>query len=148
MANLTRWDPFRGLARVDPFRDMGDWLNEFRLRPLWREFEPEPQIRIDVAEDEQAYTVKAEIPGVKKEDISVSLDGNQVTISAEVKKEKEEKKGERTLRTERYYGSVARSFALDYDVDEAKAAAKYEDGVLKLTLPKKSTAAVKKLPVT
>jgi HSP20 family protein len=85
---------------------------------------------------------------VKKEDIQVSIDGNRVSISAETKTEKEEKKGEKVLRSERYYGNVARSFTLANDVDETKAKAKYTDGVLELTLPKKEGATtVKKLAV-
>jgi HSP20 family protein len=91
---------------------------------------------MDVKEDDNAYLVHAEIPGVKKEDIKVDVDGNMVSISAEVKQEKEEKKGERVIRSERYHGSVARSFRLAHDVDDSKAQAKYTDGVLELTLPK------------
>ncbi len=97
----------------------------------------EPQMRLDLTEDDKNFFVKAEIPGVKKEDIKVSVEGNQVSLSAEVKKEKEEKEGSKIIRSERYYGSVARSFTLDESVDQAKASAKYEDGVLQLTLPKK-----------
>jgi HSP20 family protein len=103
---------------------------------------------MDLKEDDKAYTVHAEIPGMKKEDIQVSIDGNRVSISAETKTEKEEKKGEKVLRSERYYGKVARSFTLANDVDEAKAKAKYADGVLELTLPKKEGATTaKKLAV-
>jgi HSP20 family protein len=91
--------------------------------------------------------VKAEIPGVKKEDIHVAIDGNEVSISAEVKKDKEEKKGETVVRSERYFGRWARSFTLAWEVDEAKADAKYVDGVLMLTLPKKGGTAVKELAV-
>lgn len=82
--------------------------------------------------------VRADIPGVKKEDIKVNVDGNVVSISAEVKQEKEEKEGERVIRSERYRGEVSRSFSLGQDVDEGAAQAKYADGVLELTLPKKS----------
>jgi HSP20 family protein len=91
--------------------------------------------------------VLAEIPGVKKEDIQVSVDGNQVAISAEVKRQKEEKQGEKTLRSERYYGKVYRSFALGQDVDQEKAQAKYENGVLELRLPKKAAASTRTLTV-
>ena len=89
-----------------------------------------PEIKMDVSEDEKGYRVKAEIPGVKKEDIKVSIDGNQVSIGAEVKKETEEKKGETVIRSERYYGNQFRAFTLPQDIDQSKAEAKYEDGLL------------------
>ena len=140
MANITRFDPFQ----LEPFDDL---LRGF-FRPV--RFEGQPQqmtIKMDVKEDDKSYTVHAEIPGVKKEDIDVSVEGNQVTISAELKKEKEEKEGEKLLRSERYYGKISRSFTLGSDVDDSQSQAKYSDGVLELTLPKKETAAVKKLAV-
>jgi HSP20 family protein len=118
------------------------------FRPV--RFEGQPQqmsIKMDVKEDGKGYTVHAEIPGVKKEDIHVTIEGNQVSISAEVKKEKEEKQGEKVLRSERYFGKVYRSFSLGSDVDEGKAVAKYNDGVLDLTLPKKATTSAKKLAI-
>jgi HSP20 family protein len=101
-----------------------------------------------VTKTDGSYAVKAELPGVKKEDINVSIDGNQVTISGEVKKEKEEKKGEEVIRSERYYGQVSRSFTLDQDVDETKAEAKYMDGVLNLTLPTKTKTTARRLTVS
>lgn len=106
-----------------------------------------PQIKLDVNEGDANYVVKADVPGVRKEDIDVRIDGNQVTISAEVKKEKEEKKDGRVLRSERHYGFASRSFSLACDVDEAKSVAKYENGVLELTLPKKTTTSSKRLPI-
>ena len=107
------------------------------LRPVFPSLRAEPQLKIEVAEDEKLYHVKAAIPGVKKEDIKVSIDGNQVAISAEVKSVKEEKKGEKVLHSERYYGRQYRAFTPDQSIDEAKAEAKYSDGVLDPTLPKK-----------
>ena len=104
-------------------------------------------IRIDVAEKDNAYVVKAEIPGVAKEDIEVSIEGNQVTIGAEVKREAETKDGERVLRRERYVGRVYRGFALPVDVDETASNARYENGVLELTLAKKSAPAGRKLAI-
>jgi HSP20 family protein len=105
-------------------------------------------MRLDVSEKEHAYIVKADIPGVKKEDINVRIDGNVVQIDAEIKHEKESRgDGGKVLRSERYYGTVSRTFSLGQDVDEAKADARYADGVLTLELPKKATAASKKLAI-
>ena len=105
------------------------------------------QFRVDVTENDKAYTVHAELPGVNKEDISITIDGENVAISAEVRKEKEAKNGERVLRTERYHGKVYRAFTLEQPVDEASAQAKYENGVLEVTLPKKAAAAAKRITV-
>ena len=140
MANITRYDPFN---------DMDDLFKGLFVRPMRFDLDVGPQMRmkIDVTKAEDTYTVKAEIPGVKKDDIQVSIEGNEVTISGEIKKESEEKKGEEVLRSERYYGKVSRSFTLPHDVDEAKVVAKYADGVLKLTLPMKSKSASKKITV-
>ena len=109
---------------------------------------PALKMRIDVAEKENAYEVKADIPGVKKEDINVRIDGNVVQIDAEVRREKETKgNGDKVLRSERYYGNISRTFSLADDVDDSKAEAKYADGVLTLQLPKKTTAASRKVTV-
>ena len=135
--NLVRLDPFGDIARFDPFGSFDDAFREFGILPKsMRGTEQAPRIRMDMAETEQAYTVKAEVPGVHKEDIKVSIDGNQVSISAEIKKEKETSNGG-MLRSERYYGQQYRSFSLPQEVDDAKAEAKYKDGILELTLPKK-----------
>jgi HSP20 family protein len=146
MANLTRHDP-SSLARFDPFGDIDDLFRGFFVRPALLEGQPQMQIKMDLKEDDKAYTVHADIPGVKKEDIQVSIDGNRVSISAKSKMEKEEKEGEKVLRSERYCGKVARSFTLLHDVDEAQAQAKYSDGVLELTLPKKAGTATRKLEI-
>jgi HSP20 family protein len=137
MSNIVRTDPF-DLAFRDFFRNM--------LRPTRLDLEAEPEIRLDLKETEKAFMVHAEIPGVKKEDIDVSIDGNLVTIRAEVRREKEEK-GETMLRSERYYGAMTRSFTLATDVDEKAATAKYADGVLELTLPKKAGSTSRRLQV-
>ena len=138
MSNIVRRDPF-DVAFRDFFRNM--------LRPIPYELEAAtPEIRLDVRETDKAYNVHAEIPGVKKEDIEVSIDGNLVTVRAEVRREKEEK-GETMLRSERYYGAMTRSFTLASEVDEPAAAATYSDGVLELTLPKKPGSASRKLTV-
>ena len=139
MANITRWDPFE---------DMDDLFRGFFLRPMRMEATDQPvRIKMDVKEDDKSFTVHAEIPGVKKEDIQVSIDGNQVSISAEVKSEKQEKQGEKVLRSERYYGKVYRAFSLAQDVDQEGARAKYDNGVLELTLPKKAASITRRLAV-
>ena len=147
MANITRHDPFGELASFDPFRNLDDLFKGMVLRPVFPSLRAEPEFKIEVSEDDKQYHVKAEIPGVKKEDIKVSIDGNQVAISAEVKSVKEEKKGEKVLHSERYYGKQYRAFTLDQSIDEAKAEAKYSDGVLDLTLPKKPGSETKQLTV-
>jgi HSP20 family protein len=104
-------------------------------------------IRIDVRETAEAYIVHAELPGVKKEDIAVEIEGNEVTLSAETRREPAAAESEKWLRTERYFGKSARRFALPVELDEAKAAAKFADGVLELTLPKKASAAARKVEI-
>ena len=104
-------------------------------------------IRMDVSEKENAYIVHADMPGLKKEDIKIEIDGNEVSISAETKNEKDLKDGDRVLRSERYYGKVSRSFSLEQEVDEAAASAKYENGVLELALPKKAVVKAKLVSV-
>ena len=137
------------IRRLDPFREMEEMMRGLVFKPVRLGAEEAPDIiKLDVAEDDKAYRISAEIPGVKKEDIKVSVDGSAVSISAEVRKEKEEKQGERVIHSERYYGSVARSFTLAQAIDEAAAEAKYENGVLKLTLPKKADSGSRKLTVS
>lgn len=118
------------------------------LRPLrWDGPQGVPQIKLDVHEDDAAYTVKAEMPGVKKEDIDVRIEGAQVSISAEVKKSDEKKEGTRVLRAERYEGFVSRSFTLGCEIDRDKVSARYQDGVLELRLPKKQSGAAHKVTI-
>lgn len=136
MANhLTRFDPFSDIARFEPFHGLEEWMRDFSLRPALRDWNVEPRIKMDVTETDTAFIVKADIPGVKKEDIQVDVDGNEVTISAELKRESEQKDG-KSLRSERYYGQQTRSFSLASAIDDARVEAKYADGVLVLTLPK------------
>jgi HSP20 family protein len=144
MTSLTRFDPFGSVA-FDPFKSMDDFFYMPRM-PVFRAIPSEPEMKMDLSEDDKTYYLKAEIPGVKKENIHVAIDGDEVTISAEMTKEKEEK-GERVVRNERYFGRWTRSFTLNTAVDETRAEAKYVDGVLLLTLPKKSNKAVKELAV-
>lgn len=144
MTNVTRFDPFNDL--VD------DLFKGFLVRPLAFEGRTDgaavlPRAKVDVAEKNGAYLVTAELPGVRKEDIHVSIDGPQVTLEAEVKREKEASKDERVLHSERVFGKVTRSFTLPQEVDEAKAEAKFRDGVLELTLPKKAAAQRKHISI-
>ena len=124
-----------------------DIFRGFFMRPVRFEGHQEMQIRLDVSEDEKSYTVHAEIPGVKKEDIHVAVDGSQVLISAEVKNEKEVRDGDKVLRSERYYGSVSRSFSLGQELDDSAVVAKYVNGVLELKLPKRVEARTRKIVI-
>ncbi len=145
MANISRYIPSSPrLRHLEPFRNIEDMMNEFWMRPLFGEFEGTPSIKVDLSENDQAYTIFAEMPGVKKEDIKVSLEGNRVSISAEVKEELERKDGDKMIWHERYQGREARTFTLDSEVDESKIEAKYVDGVLQLKLPKKTGTGVSK----
>ena len=129
----------RGSVLDDFFKDMAPG---FYFKPLHGEPLPSPsQIKLDVKETDEGYSVQAEVPGVAKDDIHVSIDGNVVTLSAEVKQTDTQTKDEKLLRSERYYGSVSRSFQLPADIDKDTAKAKYDNGVLTLTLPKKKKGA-------
>ena len=143
MANVTRFDPFNDL--VD------DLFKGFLVRPVAYgdngRLDALPRMKVDVAEKNGAYVVTAELPGVKKDDIQITIDGAQVTLAAEVKREKEAAQDERILHTERVYGKVTRSFTLPQELDEAKAEAKFKDGVLELTLPKKAAAQRKQISI-
>lgn len=136
MSNIIRRDPFEDLFRG------------FFVRPVEFGGNAEaPQMRVDVKETPESYIVHAELPGVAKDDIHVHIDGPVVSISAERKENKEHKDGERILRTERYYGKVSRSFQLGQDIDESASNARFSDGVLELTLPKKAEVQSKRLTI-
>ena len=138
MANISRYTPFDAL--------LNDFAKGFWLKPVALPGGEELKMKIDVKEDDKAYTVHADIPGVKKEDIRVDVHGDQVSIRAEVKRETEQK-GEKTLHSERYYGAVSRSFSLPVEVDEKGTVATYKDGVLDLVLPKKTGGASSRIAV-
>jgi HSP20 family protein len=141
MVNITRFNPIDE-AYENLFRGVPVWLPNLEARA------PAPmKFRMDVTENDKEYQVLAELPGLKKDEISVTINGNEITVSAEVKQEKDVKDGETVLRAERYYGKIQRAFTLAQEVDEATAQAKYNDGVLELKLPKKTVAAAKKLAV-
>lgn len=135
----------RGSLFDELFRDFAPG---FYVRPLHGDPLPAPaQIKIDVKESDKAYTVQAEVPGVSKDEIHVNLDSNVVTLRAEVKQQDSQSQGEKVLRTERYYGAVSRSFQLPQEIDAAQARARYDSGVLTLTLPKKSSSGAQRLVI-
>jgi HSP20 family protein len=141
MANISLYDPFADAGFDDLFRGF------FRPVRVGQQQPGQVTIKMDVMETDSGYKVQAEIPGVRKEDINVAIEGNQVTIGAEIKKETEVQDGERVLRSERSYGSAYRSFTLPVDLDEANSSARFENGVLELTLAKKPAVAGRKLAI-
>ena len=142
MTSLRLFEP----TLTDPLETMfRRFMAPMRLEKTLDELD----IRVDVIEKDGHFKVRADLPGMKKEDINVRIDGNIVQIDAETKNEKDVKdEGGKVLRCERYYGTVSRTFALSQDVDESKAVAKYEDGVLTLDLPKKVTSSAKRLAIS
>lgn len=148
MTTPTRWNPFKTMSRFDPTANLDDLFRGFGLRPQWRDLDIAPDIRIEVAEDDKAFRVKAELPGIDKDDIEVSVDGNQVAISAEVKREKHTGENEREIFTERYYGNVYRAFTLPGDLESDKVDAHYDNGVLRLTLPKKHNGSARRITIS
>jgi len=146
MANVVRYDPF----------DLLEGMMKSVLRPGYgMAFEMAGEggagtIPIDMAEDDRCYYVWAELPGVIKEDVTLNINGNQLWLSAEVKREKaiEQGQGRETLiRNERRYGTISRTLNFAIEIDDSKAEAKYRDGVLALTLPKKESAHAKRLAI-
>ncbi|GAB4164987.1 MAG: Hsp20/alpha crystallin family protein [Rhodocyclaceae bacterium] len=137
MTSITRYDPF------------DDFFRGFFVRPVEFGSPAEaPHMKVDVVEAADKYTVHAELPGVNKEDIHVSIDGAVVSIAAERKTQREVKEGDRVLRSERYFGKISRSFELGHEIDEALAEAKFNDGVLELALPKKAATSAKRLTIS
>jgi HSP20 family protein len=141
VTTVTRYQPLAG-----SFDSLLDEL--FRPARAWSngDYEPLP-IRLDVKETAQAYAVHAELPGVKKQDIAIEINGNEVSLSAETRREADASEGEKWLRVERYVGKTARKFVLPVEVDEALAEAKFADGVLELTLPKKASVMPRKVEI-
>lgn len=148
MNALTRWNPFK-TTRIEPMMALDDLLRSFGSRPFWRDAETAPDIRIEVSENDGSFVVEAEMPGVGKDDIEIAVEGNQVSIGAEVKREtKKRKNGDKEIYTERYYGKVYRSFTLPNELDGSKAEAHYDGGVLTLKLPKKKNGNSRKVAVS
>ncbi len=140
------------LAMASVFQPFQDVISEFGkdlvMKPLGMAGQVMSRIRLDLDEDDTAYTVRAEIPGARKEDIQVSVEGNQVMLAAEVRRETHGASGQRTLYGERSYGRASRSFTLPAEVDAQSASAQYRDGLLTLVLPKKSALSGKRVPVS
>jgi HSP20 family protein len=137
---MTRYDPFGEL--------LDDFVKGFFVRPVgYAADEPVRRMKLDLSERNGEFRVLAELPGVKKENIQISIDGDTVSISAEARETREVKDGERVLHSERQYGKISRAFRLAQEVDESRASAKFSDGVLELTLPKKAAAAAKQITI-
>ena len=143
---LTRWNPLRTTSAFDPFTDLEDLFRGLDTRSLTRPYEKSLEMRMDVNEDDKGYRITVDMPGVKKEDIDVAVEGNQVTISADVKHELS-RDTEKEIHRERFAGKAFRSFSLPIEVDSNKAQANYEGGVLNLTLPKKGDTQAKRISI-
>jgi HSP20 family protein len=143
--NLTRFEPRSPMARFNPMRDLVNAFDMFDLMRPMRMLDNEV-IPVDVTETDQAYLVKAEMPGVKREDIKVSIQGDQVTISVETNADEERTEGN-IVHRERYHGKQFRTFSLPQSVDEENAHATCNNGVLELKLPKKGGAGAKQLTI-
>jgi HSP20 family protein len=147
-SNLTRSraNQMGDVIRPGAFPGIEDLLRGFSLAPALRDLEQAPRMKVDVEETDQAYVLRADVPGAKREDIAVSIDGNTVSIRADVVDERTDQSGN-MLRTERTYGEEFRTFTLPQEVDDSKAEARIENGVLVLTLPKKSGSGGRKLAI-
>ena len=152
--SLIRWDPFRDI-RWDPFREMNE-LSQ-RLNRLFGTAAKPPMEEegltvatwwpaVDVKETAEEYQVKAELPGLKKDEIRVTLEDGNLTIQGERKQEREEK-GEKFHRIERSYGSFSRTFDLPPNVESGKVMAEFKDGVLQVRIPKTAASKPKAVEV-
>jgi HSP20 family protein len=134
-SNLTRFTPFGDFSRFDPLRDLERFFDEFE-RPYGLSDQTR-SMRMDVSETDQAYTVRAEMPGYEKQDINVSIDGHTVTIRAKHDEQQQQPQSGTLMRNERFHGEQYRSFTLPQEVDDQQASATCKNGILELTLPKK-----------
>ncbi len=142
----TTWNPMRQLSRFDPVSDLEEVFRGFGMRPLPRDYQHTLNMRMDVTEDDNSYFVTVDIPGVKKEAIDVAIEGNNVTISAEVKHEKTSE-NHKEVHSERFSGKAYRAFSLPTEVDSQHSVARYDGGVLVLTLRKKSNGESRHLSI-
>ena len=146
MADITRWDPFAEMATLRNTIDR--MFDDVRpLRVFGEGNGAEAYFPVDVFETAEEVVVKASLPGVKPDQIDISVHGDVVTIKAETQEEKEEK-AENWYRKERRYGAAMRQLSLPSEVDAGRAQATFENGVLRLTLPKAETAKPKSIKVT
>lgn len=132
MSNIRRYDPFS----IEPLGDMLQGM----FRNLRLGADAELPFKVDVTESDDSYAITADLPGVKKEDIGVSVDRGTVVITARLEKASEVKEGDRVIRQERYSGSMQRAFTLDGNIDTDKIDASFQDGVLRVVLPKKEAS--------
>jgi len=142
------------IMQREPARSLVDEIfSDFFNRAGWpvtartAELPASVRARMDVVDKGDKYAISVDLPGVRKEDIQVSIDGAHVTVTAENKSEREVKNGEKVLHTERFATSYARSFELPAEVTEEGADAAFENGVLRLTLPKRAQVVSKRLTV-
>jgi HSP20 family protein len=144
MANLVRREPY---ALIDEF--FNDFFQRAGVPGVTRgtELPAAVRARMDVIDRGDRYEVLVDLPGVKKEDINVSIEGARVAVTAEAKSQRETKDGDRVLHSERFAASYARSFELPAEVTEEGAEASFENGVLKLGLPKRATVMSKRLAI-
>jgi HSP20 family protein len=142
----SRGNPPGDLVRSGGLPSIDDFFRGFSLAPVLRDLEQAPRMRVDVEENDQAYIMRADVPGADREAITVSIDGNTVSIRANVEEQKTDQQGN-MLRSERIVGEEFRTFTLPQEVDEARAEARIENGVLVLTLPKKSGGSGRRLPI-
>jgi len=147
MTALTRFTPFRSPARFDTPASFDDLFRNFGLGPSWNQPEFVADMRVDITENDDAFHVDAEIPGVDKDDIEVSVEGNRVSIIAETKREKE-KTNDKELIVERSLGKAYRAFALPAEIDGNRTEARYDKGVLSLTLPKQANGKARRIAVS
>lgn len=141
MSNIS---PFVGRSLFDElFRDVNPG---YYIKPLHGDSLP-AQIKVDIKENAGEFIVQAEIPGAGKENIHVNIDGNVVSIRAEINQLDSETKDDKLLRSERYYGEVSRSFQLPADIDQSASKAKYENGLLILNLTKKQKQAGQRMQI-
>jgi len=145
-SSLTRFDPISRILSADPFRNFDDFFSTMRMPSMLGAADMAPRIRMDVTESDQSYKVMADLPGIKKDDIKVNIDGNQVSISAQTETRSDQESAS-SLCSERSWGQYYRSFTLPQAVDDAQAQAQFHDGVLELTLPKKSGGSAKPLAI-
>ncbi len=138
-----------GIIRREPFGDVfDDLVRGFFVKPLaYEQSETVRGMRLDVSEQDGEYTVHAELPGARKEDIQIQIDGDQISIAAEMRAERDAKEGKRVVHSERYYGKVARSFRLGQEIDHAKVQARFDNGVLEVSLPKKAAATARQITI-